>query len=567
MKKSIVSFMILVAAMPSLFAQRSDDFQKYRQQMHKDFNDFKQKTQEEYDAFRKQMNEDYANFMRNAWKPYQSHEAVKPKEEKTLPPVVYEEPRPAPVTPKPKEDTKPKPQGDTKPQGETKPAPDVKPQGETKPVPDNKPTPDVKPQGETKPQPKQDTKPQEQTAPPTNPKPVQIPVQKDVVVVPPPAPAPEPIAPVKPKDEIPTKKVSVSYYGTLLTLPFPANETLKLKALKENALADAWQQLSQPAYDATVKYALTMRSSKKLCDWAYLDALRSITEKQYGKTNEAVLMQAYLMSQSGYRIRMAMGSGKLHLLIASNYFIYNMNFFLLGDTRFYVIDGCNDQSMHICEGKFDGEKSLAMQIGQLPLLGMEATQPRKMTSAKGLTATASVNKNLLDFFSAYPVSQIVNNHTSRWAAYANTPIEQAVKDQLYPPLQRAISGKSEVEAVYLLLNWVQTAFEYGYDDKIWGHDRAFFAQETLYYPYSDCEDRAILFSRLVRDLTGLEVVLLYYPRHLAAAVRFNSDVSGDYLTYNGKKFTVCDPTFVNASVGQSMPDFRNVQAKIIVLGK
>ncbi len=556
MKKSIVSFMIIVAAMPSLFAQRSDDFQKYRQQMHKDFNDFKQKTQEEYDAFRKQMNEDYANFMRNAWKPYQSHEAEKPKEEKTLPPVVYKEPAPAPA---------PKPQ--PKPKDESKPTPDVKPQGETKPVPDNKPTPDVKPQGETKPQPKPDTKPQEQTAPPTNPKPAQIPVQKDVVVVPPPAPAPEPIAPVKPKEDTPTKKVSVSYYGTLLTLPFPANETLKLKALNENALADAWQQLSKPAYDATVKYALSMRSSKKLCDWAYLDALRHITEKQYGKTNEAVLVQAFLMSQSGYRIRMAMGNGKLHLLIASNYFIYNMSYFLLGDTRFYLIDGSQDQRMQICEAKFDNEKSLAMQIGQLPLFGMEATPARKMTSDKGLTATASVNKNLLDFFSAYPTSQVVNNFTSRWAAYANTPIEQAVKDQLYPPLKKAIEGKDELAAVNLLLNWVQTAFVYGYDDKVWGHDRAFFAQETLYYPYSDCEDRAILFSRLVRDLTGLEVVLLYYPNHLAAAVHFNTDVKGDYLTYNNRKFTVCDPTFINANVGKTMPDFRNVQAKIIVLGK
>lgn len=560
MKKSIVSFMILVAAMPSLFAQRSDDFQKYRQQMHKDFNDFKQKTQEEYDAFRKQMNEDYANFMRNAWKPYQSHEAEKPKEEKTLPPVVYKEPAPAPA-PKPQ----PKPQGETKPAPDNKPTPDVKPQGETKPVPDVKPQP--KPQGETKPQPKQDTKPQEQTAPPTNPKPAQIPVQKDVVVVPPPAPAPEPIAPVKPKEDTPTKKVSVSYYGTLLTLPFPANETLKLKALNENALADAWQQLSKPAYDATVKYALSMRSSKKLCDWAYLDALRHITEKQYGKTNEAVLAQAFLMSQSGYRIRMAMGNGKLHLLIASNYFIYNMSYFLLGDTRFYLIDGCQDQRMQICEAKFDNEKSLAMQIGQLPLFGMEATPARKMTSDKGLTATASVNKNLLDFFSAYPTSQVVNNFTSRWAAYANTPIEQAVKDQLYPPLKKAIEGKDELAAVNLLLNWVQTAFVYGYDDKVWGHDRAFFAQETLYYPYSDCEDRAILFSRLVRDLTGLEVVLLYYPNHLAAAVHFNTDVKGDYLTYNNRKFTVCDPTFINANVGKTMPDFRNVQAKIIVLGK
>lgn len=57
----------------------------------------------------------------------------------------------------------------------------------------------------------------------------------------------------------------------------------------------------------------------------------------------------------------------------------------------------------------------------------------------------------------------------------------------------------------MILNWVQTGSEYEYDDKVWRHDRAFFAEETLYYPYCDCEDRSILFSRFVRDLLGLDV--------------------------------------------------------------
>jgi hypothetical protein len=98
-----------------------------------------------------------------------------------------------------------------------------------------------------------------------------------------------------------------------------------------------------------------------------------------------------------------------------------------------------------------------------------------------------------------------------------------------------------------------------------GHDRAFFAQETLYYPYCDCEDRAILFSRLVRDLVGLDVVLLYYPGHLAAAVGFNNDERGDYLTYKNRKYVVCDPTYINAGVGRTMPGMNNQEAQVIAL--
>ena len=70
------------------------------------------------------------------------------------------------------------------------------------------------------------------------------------------------------------------------------------------------------------------------------------------------------------------------------------------------------------------------------------------------------------------------------------------------------------------MKFVET-FEYKLDSEMWGvADRAFFPDETLHYPYRDCEDGAILFTRLVRDLLGLPSALVYYPGHLAAAVAF-----------------------------------------------
>ena len=116
-----------------------------------------------------------------------------------------------------------------------------------------------------------------------------------------------------------------------------------------------------------------------------------------------------------------------------------------------------------------------------------------------------------------------------------------------------------------MLHFVQTAFEYKLDDEVWGGDRPFFADETLYYPYCDCEDRSILFSRMVRDLLGLDVVLVYYPGHLAAAVGFNEEVKGDYIVVRGRKFVICDPTYIPAPVGKTMPGMDNSVAKAIIL--
>jgi uncharacterized caspase-like protein len=87
----------------------------------------------------------------------------------------------------------------------------------------------------------------------------------------------------------------------------------------------------------------------------------------------------------------------------------------------------------------------------------------------------------------------------------------------------------------------------------------------LYYPYADCEDRSILFSRLVRDLLGLDVVLVYYPGHLATAVHFAQEVAGDYLQCKGKRYVVCDPTYVGAPVGRTIPGMNNQEAQIIAL--
>ena len=74
-----------------------------------------------------------------------------------------------------------------------------------------------------------------------------------------------------------------------------------------------------------------------------------------------------------------------------------------------------------------------------------------------------------------------------------------------------------------------------------------------------------MFSRLIRDLLGLKVVLVYYPGHLATAVGFDEDVNGDYLTVGGDKYVVCDPTYIGAPVGRTMPDMDNKSAKVILL--
>ena len=117
----------------------------------------------------------------------------------------------------------------------------------------------------------------------------------------------------------------------------------------------------------------------------------------------------------------------------------------------------------------------------------------------------------------------------------------------------------------MLLDFVQTAFDYATDQEQFGYERPLFGDESLYYPKNDCEDRSILFAILVRDLLGLDVVLVHWPGHLATAVHFPEEVDGDYFTVEGRRYTVCDPTYIGAGIGETMPQFQNDKANLVTL--
>ena len=170
---------------------------------------------------------------------------------------------------------------------------------------------------------------------------------------------------------------------------------------------------------------------------------------------------------------------------------------------------------------------------------------------------------------------------TRWAYYANTPLSDEIKGTVYPILKEKLKNATPLMAANMLLNLVQPplasaekptdgsqiGLPYLYDNEVWGHDRAFFAEETLYYPGSDCEDHAILFSHFVRDLLDLDVVLVYYPNHLATAICFKENVRGDFIMVEGRKFVIADPTYTRARVGMTMPSCEGKETKVILCNR
>ena len=395
-------------------------------------------------------------------------------------------------------------------------------------------------------------------------KPIEAVVVPVVLTVP---PQPKPVNPIV-ENKVSMATSDFDFYGTPMKVRWGNAEKFKLNGTSKKDISDAFLELTDKGYTNLVHDCLELRKEYKLCDWAYYKMLQNIAEKACGKgTNEAIFLQGVLLNQSGYQIRFALeDNSKLHIMSRMDGFPYDRGYLTADGKLFFLMDGCKAKNLTVCDAAYPGEQMMSLGVAEQPDLKKDLSDKRTVISRfVNVSADMQMNKNLMDFYTDYPTSYDGKDMMTRWAYYANTPVSPEIKDKVYPQLKQQIGNAPKLMAANMLLNWVQMGLTYAYDEKVWGHDRAFFAEESLFYPFCDCEDRSILFSHLIRDLLDLDVVLVYYPGHLYTAVCFNEDVTGDYIMVNGRKFTVADPTYYNANVGKTMSKMDNSKAKVILL--
>ena len=384
-------------------------------------------------------------------------------------------------------------------------------------------------------------------------------------------PQPHPVSPIPEGEMGASSRMPFCYNGFEFGVRLNEAMRISLGTVTPDRIADALTFFSTEEYDAALSDVLRLRRQYAMCDWAYLQMLRTMSEQFCGEEcDEAVLLTGYLAYQSGYKVRFAHDGNRLYVLFGTQYCIYGRKYYPINGSRYFTLEDDMPLNLRVCPAAYEGEQDFSLAIAQPVQTSSASTKAgsvHTIVSKKYGEFSLCVRDDeaLRSFYATYPAACLDNDFTTHWVIYAQTPMNAQVREEAYPQLRQQLQGLTALDAVGRLLDLVQTGLNYEVDEVVWGRERAFFAEETLMYSLCDCEDRSILLTRLVRDLLGLPCCLIYYPGHLASAVHLPDGPVGAYYIVDGVDYTVCDGTFIHAGVGEQMSSVEADKAVIIPL--
>lgn len=329
--------------------------------------------------------------------------------------------------------------------------------------------------------------------------------------------------------------------------------------MSSEAISAFFEMLSNTGYSSLINQMLDDKFMMNLNDWAYYQLAAKVAESVYPNSlNSARLLHWFIMLQSGYKVKVAYSGNEICLLLPSYQTVYFNRFIALEGQTYYLMNTIQGDEIYTYEKDLpDASQVIDFNIYNA-LNFAPAPKSKKVNftfSGKTVDFDFVYNQNLIDFYNDYPLVDI--------NVYFNAAMEAESKESIAEAMMPMLADMTQLQAVSYLLNFVQNAFEYKIDEEQFGREKFFFPVEVFHYPFSDCEDRSALFAYLVSDLLEMKVLGLAYTGHVATAVHLTDPAEGDFLVYNNEKFMIADPTFINAPLGMTMPEYRNADAEVI----
>jgi len=374
------------------------------------------------------------------------------------------------------------------------------------------------------------------------------------------------------KPKIIVKKTSIKYgyssfttkfYGQEIKIQYDNKFKFNLYNINKKSISKTWQILGKSDYKNLIKQIVGYSKDYGLNDWAKYKLIYNIGLNIYDDKNKSNLFTWFILTKMKYNTKVGYNDNNVYLLANVKEKLYQVSFFTLENKRFSILSPTGKVSsvgsIYTYPSTYPGSNTkLSFDMNNKAILINSNIKYRKLEfkyNNKMHKITTKYSKDLIDFYKSFPQSE--------YNLYYNSKKSTLVNNTLLVELKALLNDKTELEAVNMILRFVQTSFKYKTDQDQFNYEKVFFPEETLYYEFSDCEDRSIMFSYIIKNLLGLNVVAVKYKDHMSAAVEFSSKISGDSFIYKNNRYTMTDPTYINANVGMTMPQYKNSNFTII----
>ena len=369
----------------------------------------------------------------------------------------------------------------------------------------------------------------------------------------------------------------LNFYGRQVNLHFDPKLRIKSTGIDEKNVSEYFKKIAKCQNETQALWGEIKGVADQfgLNEWGYFCLLRTLSEKVFTNVNDRVMFCFYMLrNEGGFKTRIGRGkdSGNLTLLIAldNSKQVYSYTFFRFDDdnkgnkVKYYCVYGGGKANEAVYSYSFSEQDAAKRQmtLDFTKNLNMgECNASRELRLTKDKTITLPYNKSHIAYLDDVPMTV--------FPIYFTTALPIESQKVLLNTFDQMKKDYTPTQFIGMLLHFVQTGFEYKTDEEQFGYEKYFYPEEVIGYPYCDCEDRSALFAWLVERYTNAKVIGLQYEGHVATAVYFgdNADVKGDGYMYGGKKYFVCDPTYINASIGMEMPQYKGKTPKVIKLKK
>lgn len=335
------------------------------------------------------------------------------------------------------------------------------------------------------------------------------------------------------------------------------------KGIKEVDVAAFWEELSKYDYKFILADCAKYAEIHGYNDWAILEWVQTLSAAVFPQNtySESTIFTVFLLNQMGLMTKLARADNELISMFTAMQPVYARKFIVIDTYPFYLAEK-NLSASEVFTYSADFMKAthpLDLRVIKAPAFGKADSFKtyHKQSSLLNTLFDLPVNQPLIRFYGRYPQTSV--------NVYASAKPEERFSNALLMAIGENIKGMPETDAVNQLLAFVQTDFKYQTDIAQFHYEKPFFCEENFVYECNDCEDRASLFAYLIRSLVGRKVVLLEYPDHVSTAVQMTEELKGDYVRIGDERYYVCDPSFIGATLGMTIPKYKNIAVKVYVL--